>query len=247
MEHREDEVRGGAETTPEGRKPKEFGVATSREATSRVDWQSGAYLLLLGLVCVLLAPLTDLWWLVLVLGAAVQFAPAVIDRLILASGRPDGEKDSELKLLEALAEKGELTPAAAAVRASLTINEASRMLEELASKGYLRPCTEDGVAAYALRERDRREISGELPVADLQTTERRDAPGASRRLDDPLSERELEVLRLLASGRTNAEVARNLFVSVGTVKSHTGNIYRKLEARNRAEALTRARDLNLLP
>jgi DNA-binding CsgD family transcriptional regulator len=71
--------------------------------------------------------------------------------------------------------------------------------------------------------------------------------GASYRLEDPLSERELEVLSLLASGKTNSEVARDLFVSVGTVKSHTGNIYRKLGAKNRAEALARARDLGVLP
>jgi len=43
-----------------------------------------------------------------------------------------------------------------------------------------------------------------------------------------LSERELEVLSLMASGRTNSEIATNLFVAMGTVKSHTGNIYRKL-------------------
>jgi ATP/maltotriose-dependent transcriptional regulator MalT len=66
------------------------------------------------------------------------------------------------------------------------------------------------------------------------------------RLDEPLSERELEVLSLLASGKTNSEVAGDLFISVGTVKSHTGNIYRKLDAKNRAQALTRARDLELL-
>jgi ATP/maltotriose-dependent transcriptional regulator MalT len=70
--------------------------------------------------------------------------------------------------------------------------------------------------------------------------------GARNQLDEPLSERELEVLSLLASGRTNSEVARDLFVSVGTVKSHTGNIYRKLEVKNRAEALARARELNVL-
>ena len=61
-----------------------------------------------------------------------------------------------------------------------------------------------------------------------------------------MSEREIEVLTLLASGKTNSEVAGDLFVSVGTVKSHTGNIYRKLGAKNRAEALTRARELSLL-
>ena len=53
-------------------------------------------------------------------------------------------------------------------------------------------------------------------------------------------------LNLLASGRTNSEVARDLYISVGTVKSHTNNIYRKLGARNRTGALARARGLNLL-
>jgi DNA-binding CsgD family transcriptional regulator len=54
------------------------------------------------------------------------------------------------------------------------------------------------------------------------------------------------VLDLLASGKTNSEVAKDLIVSVGTVKSHTGNIYRKLGAKKRAEALARARELRLL-
>jgi ATP/maltotriose-dependent transcriptional regulator MalT len=70
--------------------------------------------------------------------------------------------------------------------------------------------------------------------------------GTFTRLEDPLSERELEVLSLLATGKTNSEVAGELFVSVGTVKSHTGNIYRKLGARNRAEALARAREFGLI-
>jgi LuxR family maltose regulon positive regulatory protein len=61
-----------------------------------------------------------------------------------------------------------------------------------------------------------------------------------------LSERELEVLNLLASGRTNSEIARDLFVAQGTIKAHIGNIYRKLEAHNRTEALSRARGLGLL-
>ena len=73
-----------------------------------------------------------------------------------------------------------------------------------------------------------------------------EANGSSTRLEDPLSERELEVLSLLATGKTNSEVAGDLFVSVGTVKSHTGNIYRKLGARNRAEALARARQHGLI-
>ena len=54
-------------------------------------------------------------------------------------------------------------------------------------------------------------------------------------------------MTLLASGRTNSEIASDLFVAVGTVKSHVNNIYNKLEVRNRTEAVARARELELLP
>jgi DNA-binding CsgD family transcriptional regulator len=63
---------------------------------------------------------------------------------------------------------------------------------------------------------------------------------------EPLSERELEVLRLVATGRSNREIATELYVATGTVKAHLNNIFRKLEARSRLEAVTRARDLRLL-
>ncbi len=63
---------------------------------------------------------------------------------------------------------------------------------------------------------------------------------------EPLSERELEVLRPLATGRSNSEIAAELYVATGTVKAHLNNIFRKLEARTRLEAVTRARELRLL-
>jgi len=65
-------------------------------------------------------------------------------------------------------------------------------------------------------------------------------------LADPLSERELEVLDLIAAGLTNREIADRLFITVGTVKRHVNNIYGKLQAHHRAEAIARARDLGLL-
>lgn len=142
-----------------------------------------------------------------------------------------GAREKEKELLGALEGSREITPATAAMQTSLTVDEASKMLEELARKGHLELQMEDGVMAYALNERTGQESPGN---------------GATQQLEDPLSERELEVLDLLASGRTNSEVARDLFVSVGTVKSHTGNIYRKLGAKNRAEALARARELGVL-
>jgi DNA-binding CsgD family transcriptional regulator len=162
------------------------------------------------------------------------------------SKRPStSAKDKEKELLRALSERGELTPITAAVRTSLTADEAARMLEGLAGKGYLRLRVEDGIQTYALREQD----LGELPGGDPPTARPapKDGPPAPQPLDEPLSERELEVLALLASGKTNREIAADLFVTVGTVKSHTSNIYGKLGVRNRAEALARARDLGLIP
>jgi two-component system response regulator DesR len=61
-----------------------------------------------------------------------------------------------------------------------------------------------------------------------------------------LSEREREVLDLIASGATNREIAEALFLSPHTIKEHTSALYRKLKARNRAEAVRRAERLGLL-
>lgn len=62
----------------------------------------------------------------------------------------------------------------------------------------------------------------------------------------PLSEREREVLRLLADGRSNREIAAKLFLAEGTVKNHVTNLLGKLGARDRTQAALRARDLGLL-
>ena len=65
-------------------------------------------------------------------------------------------------------------------------------------------------------------------------------------LIDPLSERELELLQLLADGLSNREIAEHLIIAVGTVKAHTVSIYRKLNVNSRMQAVARARELNLL-
>lgn len=65
-------------------------------------------------------------------------------------------------------------------------------------------------------------------------------------LADPLSERELEVLRLLASELTGPEIARHLFVSLNTLRTHTKRIFTKLDVNNRSAAVRRGRELDLL-
>jgi LuxR family maltose regulon positive regulatory protein len=69
---------------------------------------------------------------------------------------------------------------------------------------------------------------------------------ANAALIEPLSERELEVLRLLAQGLPNSAIADKLFVAIGTVKAHTYNVYQKLGVTNRTQAGIRARELGLL-
>ena len=220
------------------------GSLPKREATSPwINWQAALYVFVLGASCLVLVPLTSLWWIVLVLGTVVPLALTVLERSDVRLGRPDDKKGKERELLEALAEQGEITPTTAAMRTSLTVGEASKMLDALAGKGCLKLQAEDGVMTYALRGRDRSLAPGEVSASpDLTSQNSSD----SKRLEDPLSERELEVLALLASGRTNAEIAKDLFVAVGTVKSHVNNIYRKLDAGNRTEAVTQARELKLL-
>ena len=74
-----------------------------------------------------------------------------------------------------------------------------------------------------------------------------DRPGVPERaLDEPLTERELTILRYLQSILSNVEIASELSLSVNTVKTHVRNIYRKLDATRRREAVRRARELRLI-
>ena len=65
-------------------------------------------------------------------------------------------------------------------------------------------------------------------------------------LVEPLSERELEVLRLVAAGYSNPQIAEQLIISTGTVKTHVYNLCGKLGVRNRTEATARAIELGLV-
>lgn len=72
------------------------------------------------------------------------------------------------------------------------------------------------------------------------------APARSPHLPDPLTERELEILQLLAQGLNNRDLAQRLFLAEGTVKNYISTILQKLEARDRTHAVARAHELGLL-
>lgn len=80
-------------------------------------------------------------------------------------------------------------------------------------------------------------VFGQLPTLGLTS---------QQPLIDQLSEREQEVLYRIAEGLSNQEIATRLVVSVGTIKAHTASIFRKLNVTRRIQAVTRARELNLL-
>jgi len=65
-------------------------------------------------------------------------------------------------------------------------------------------------------------------------------------LVEPLSERELEVLQLIAQGFSNREISEQLFLALNTVKGHNRRIFGKLDVQRRTEAVARARELGLL-
>ena len=87
-----------------------------------------------------------------------------------------------------------------------------------------------------------------LPMTPTKVihTKEKESSSIEQPLFDPLTARELEVLKLMANGRSNPEIAAQLIISVGTVKSYTNKIFSKLGVRNRVEAVTRAQELSIL-
>ncbi|GAB2459306.1 response regulator transcription factor [Jatrophihabitans fulvus] len=107
-------------------------------------------------------------------------------------------------------------------------------------------------AALALLNGAVASISKQLPTSVLAASLRRVAEGGrvfpreSAEAGTKLSARELDVLQLLATGRSNPEMALELNLSRHTIKQHTSAVYRKLGVRNRAEAASRGQELGLL-
>jgi LuxR family maltose regulon positive regulatory protein len=90
-----------------------------------------------------------------------------------------------------------------------------------------------------------RRLLGAFPVAKQEQTGPPKSQAPDSILVEPLSEREIEILHLITEGLTNPEIATRLFISLHTVKTHTRNIYGKLGAHNRTEAVTKASALGI--
>jgi DNA-binding NarL/FixJ family response regulator len=71
-------------------------------------------------------------------------------------------------------------------------------------------------------------------------------PGGNASLSEPLSKREMEIMRLLGFGASNKEIAARLYITEGTVKNHFTNIFGKLGVSDRTKAALKARELGLI-
>ena len=126
----------------------------------------------------------------------------------------------------------------------------ARLLYEAAARGIAAEYAGRLLAAFDLVTKDERQKT-KLPAlskAEGPALSKAEGPALSKAegLVEPLSERELEVLGLIAEGLSNREIAARLLISLSTVKGHTANIYGKLCVHSRIQALARARDLGLL-
>jgi LuxR family maltose regulon positive regulatory protein len=109
----------------------------------------------------------------------------------------------------------------------------AQLLLEAASRGIMPDYTGKLLAAF---EAEQLRSAGESPLS---------TPPASQPLIEPLSQRELEVLRLLKTDLSGPEIAGELVIALSTVRTHTKSIYGKLSVNNRRAAVKRAEELGL--
>ena len=185
-----------------------------------------------------------------------EFEELTLARILLAGERPDAAFSLLGTMLSEAEQAGRQGSAieilalhALAFAAMGSVNEAQRRLARSLSlarpEGYTRIYIDEGepmaslltLAADAGQEPDyARQLLEAMPLAEPEQPV----------LIEPLSKRELQVLELIEQGLTNRQIARQLVISLPTVKSHTGNIYSKLGVSSRTQAVAKARALRIL-
>jgi LuxR family maltose regulon positive regulatory protein len=176
-------------------------------------------------------------------------ALALLERLVAAAEQA-GWIHEQIKALIltslALQARSDVDKALAALGRALELGE---------SVGYVRSFVDEGVpmarllhraAAQGIKVDYAGKLLGafEFQVADARPVQEGVKP--QTRLVEPLSEREIEVLSLIAEGLSNREIGDQLYISEGTVKAHTSNIYGKLGVRSRTQAVACGQSLGLL-
>ena len=182
---------------------------------------------------------------------SIHEAMGLLERLLQAAeeGGRTG-RAIEILVLQALAHeaRGDIPAALVPLERALTLAEPegyvrvfvdegrpmAQLLSEAAAHGIMPDYTARLLAVFEAEEH-KSEDGSRLPPAP-----------SARSLTEPLSQRELEVLQLIAQGLSNREIGERLFLALITVKGHNRNIFRKLQVRRRTEAVARARELGLL-
>jgi LuxR family maltose regulon positive regulatory protein len=155
----------------------------------------------------------------------------------------------EMRLMRALIFKAKQDTAAAMaeLKLALTLAEPGGPLMMFVSKG--KPVAEllEEILAVKKRDHDATKASFSLSyVRKILSVFKAGTPPKIEGLMDPISERELEVLYLIAAGLSNREIAEKLFISLNTVKTHTKSINSKLDVNSRIKAVARAKEIGLL-
>jgi LuxR family maltose regulon positive regulatory protein len=180
-------------------------------------------------------------------GKSLADASRLLERL-LAAAKDGGRIGSviEVLVLQTLAHKAGGETGAALT----TLQEAVALGEH---ESHVRIFTSNGAAVVPLLKALTKLTGAPRHTRRLLAALNRSNPTATARpgpdgdaLIEPLSEREIDVLSLLDSALTGPAIARELFVSLNTVRSHTKSIFAKLGVNNRREAVARARDLGVL-
>jgi LuxR family maltose regulon positive regulatory protein len=174
--------------------------------------------------------------------SSINEAMGLLDRLLKAA-EGGGRTGSviEILMLQALAHhaQDDISPALVSLERALTLAQ---------PEGYVRIFVDEGLPMAALLREAAKHGTTPNYVSQLRAAfgKAEDTTSVTQLLIEPLSERELEVLRLLGTELNGPEIARELLVSLNTMRTHTKNIYNKLGVNNRRAAVRRAEELDLL-